>query len=173
MPLIRQYEESDFNSCRHRLWVQLTERHREIYDAPHIGGDDPGKHFETHLEAVGPERLWVAELDGEVVGLTGLIVGDQDTDIEPVSEIEPLVVDDRFRGQGVGSALIDFLKIHVRTHNLPEIVVKPVARNRLMLEFMAKQGFDTMGTVELILRDESSSTKWDFGAEVSGVAFKV
>ena len=173
MLLIRQYEEPDFNACRNRLWVQLTEHHREIYDAPHIGGDDPGKDFETHLAAVGPERLWVADVKGTVVGLVGLIVGDTTTEIEPVSEIEPLIVVTDHRGQGIGSALVRFLKDYVSANDLPELVVKPVARNAPMLEFMAKQGFDTMGTVELILRDESSSTKWKFGAEVSGVAFKV
>jgi GNAT superfamily N-acetyltransferase len=84
-----------------------------------------------------------------------------------------LVVDTDHRGQGIGTALVDFLKGYVSANDLPELVVKPVARNAPMLEFMSKQGFDTLGTVELILRDESSSTKWEFGAEVSGVAFKV
>jgi len=169
---IRQYEEADYNACRNRLWPQLTERHREIYNAPGIGGDDPGSDFDDHLRNVGPSRLWVAELDGEVVGLTGLIVGAAN-EIEPMSEIEPLVVDKAYRGSGVGSAMIDFLKVYVGTNDLPEIVVRPVARNKLMLEFMKKQGFDTLGIVELIMRDESGPSNWAYGAEVSGVSFKV
>jgi GNAT superfamily N-acetyltransferase len=170
---IRQYEPSDYDACRNRLWVQLTERHREIYNAPDIGGDDPGADFDKHLGMVGPERLWVAEVDGTVVGLTGLIVGDEESEIEAVSEIEPLVVDREHRGQGIGTALISYLKKYVPARDLPELVVKPAARNERMLKFMSKQGFDTIGIVELILRDESSPTNWAFGAEVSGLRFKV
>lgn len=173
MRSIRHYESSDHDVCRNRLWLQLTERHREIYDAPDIGGVDPGEHFDKHLARVGADRLWVAVVNGNVAGLTGLIIGDDETDIEPVSEIEPLVVDEKYRGQGIGSALIDHLKEYVVTHDLPELVVKPVARNKHMLAFMSKQGFDTMGTVELIIRDEASPTNWAYGAEVSGVRFKI
>ncbi len=172
MLTVRPYEDTDHDVCRNRLWVQLTERHRDIYNAPDIGGDDPGSDFDEHLAAVGPERIWVAELEGNVVGMTGLIVGTDD-EIEPVSEIEPLIVDKDHRGEGIGSALIDFLKVYVSTRGLPELVVTPVARNKLMLEFMKRQGFDTLGTVELIMRDESSQTEWTYGAEISGVSFKV
>lgn len=88
-------------------------------------------------------------------------------------EIESVIVDDEFRGRGVGSALIDHLKQIVVEHDLPELIVRPVARNARMLDFMAKQGFNALGLVELIIRDESSPTKWADGAEVSGVRFMV
>lgn len=173
MLTVRQYEDSDYDVCRNRLWLQLTETHRELYNAPEIGGDDPGLTFDEHLTRVGPERLWVAELDGTVVGLTGLIVGDISTAIEPESEIEPLVVDENARGQGIGSALVDFLKEYVPANGLPELVVGTTGRNKLMLEFLKKQGFDTIGTVNLILQENYSVQNWSYGAEISGVAFKV
>ena len=66
--------------------MELTQWHRDIYASPEIGGSDPGRQFDEHLERVGPENIWVAELDGAVVGLVGLIPDD----VQP--ELEPLVV---------------------------------------------------------------------------------
>jgi N-acetylglutamate synthase-like GNAT family acetyltransferase len=163
---IRHYEPADYEVSRHRLWVHLTQHHRDIYDDPHIGGDDPGADFDKHLASVGPERIWVAEIDGRVVGLTGLIV------TEESSEIEPIIVDPEYRRRGVASALIDHLKEVVRGEQLPELMVRPVARNALVLGFLSKHGFNTLGLVELIIRPEDSD-RWVEGAEVSGVRFKV
>ena len=164
---VRQYVPSDHGVCRDRLWVQLTQHHRDLYDAQYIGGDDPGADFDKHLALVGPERLWVAEIEGQLVGLTGLIV------TEESSEIEPVIVDAEYRRRGVATALIDHLKVHVSAQGLPELIVRPVGRNSHMLEFMSKQGFNTIGQVELIIREDSGGTKWVDDAEVSGVRFLV
>ena len=68
---VRGYASADYSACR-MLWVELTEHHRRIYEDPSIGGDDPGSAFDDYLAV--PERVasWVADLDGWVVGLTGL-----------------------------------------------------------------------------------------------------
>jgi GNAT superfamily N-acetyltransferase len=167
MTFIRQYEPSDYDVCRHRLWVQLAQRHRDIYNAPEIGGDDPGAGFDKHLALVGPDQLWVAELDTEVVGLIGLIL------TEDSSEIEPVIVDDRCRGHGVGSALVEHVKQVAIERDLPVLMVRPVGRSSRMLEFMSKHGFDTIGNVEPILRGTAGPTRWIDDAEVSGVRFNV
>ena len=41
MVSIRRYHPRDLEGCR-RLWVELTEWHRSIFETPSIGGDDPG-----------------------------------------------------------------------------------------------------------------------------------
>lgn len=166
MVFIRQYEPADYAVCRDRLWACLTQHHREIYDAPYIGGDDPGADFDRHLELVGPERLWVAQIDDRVVGLTGLIVTEQS------SEIEPIVVDPDHRRRGVASALLEHLERVVELERLPALSVRPVARNTMILDFLSKRGFNTLGHVELIIRPEDSP-RWREGAEVSGVRFRV
>lgn len=96
---IRAYVPADYSACR-MLWVELTEHHRRIYEDPSIGGDDPGGMFDDYLAI--PERVasWVADLDGRVVGLTGLL--DRGTS----GEVEPVVVTDRLRSRGVGRLLI-------------------------------------------------------------------
>lgn len=149
------------------MWVQLTQRHRDIYNAPEIGGDDPGSDFDEHLALVGPDRLWVAEIDGDVVGLTGLII------IDEASQIEPIIVDGTCRGQGVGSALVGPMKQVAAESDLPELTVRSVGRNTRMLEFLSKQGFNAIGYVELISRENTGRTKWVDDAKVSGVRFLV
>jgi hypothetical protein len=71
-----------------RLWAELTEYHRHIYGDPAIGGDDPGSGFDDYLEIPGRLGSWVAVIDGDVVGRTGLL------DHGTSREVEPVVVED-------------------------------------------------------------------------------
>ena len=96
MAKVRGYEPRDLEACR-GLWVELTQWHRDIFDAPEIGGDDPGRAFDEHLARVGAENIWVAEAEGRVVGLAGLI--------PDVFELEPVVVAEQHRGHGIGRLL--------------------------------------------------------------------
>lgn len=95
---IRGYDTSDLDACR-RLWVELTEWHRELFASPGIGGDDPGRQFDEHLSRVGVEHIWVAEGNGRPVGMVGVIPSTGE------SELEPIVVAREWRGRGVGDAL--------------------------------------------------------------------
>ncbi len=40
---VRAYQREDYEACR-ELWRELTERHRDIYGDPTIGGAIPGAH---------------------------------------------------------------------------------------------------------------------------------
>jgi len=60
---IRLYRESDLDPCR-ELWLELTLVHRNIYNDPTIGGDNPGVAFDKHVALAGPEMFWVAEPKG-------------------------------------------------------------------------------------------------------------
>src|SRR6266568_5659081 len=70
--IVRDYAEGDYRACR-ALWTELTEYHRSIYGDPSIGGDDPGAGFDGYLATSQRIGSWVAESDGRVVGLTGLL----------------------------------------------------------------------------------------------------
>src|SRR5437870_2429650 len=87
---IRSYEADDLAVCR-ALWVELTEWHRQIYESPQIGGADPGRRFDEHLRQVGRDHIWLATIEGDVVGMVGLI------EEESEFELEPLVVSERWR----------------------------------------------------------------------------
>ncbi len=141
-PTIREYRAEDFSSCR-QLWAELVEWHRRIYDDPGIGGPDPGRHFDAHLSDPHRRITWVGEIAGTVVGMASLLVGGEE------AEIEPVVVAEGFRGQGVGRALVVEATSHARSIGVKFLSVKPVARNVEALAFFAGCGFQTVGQVEL------------------------
>ncbi len=163
---IRPYASPDLDQCR-KLWAELTQRHRDIYNDPSIGGDDPGLHFDEHLGRVGAENLWVAEQDGKAVGLVGLIVEGQE------AELEPLVVTPKSRSTGIGRALIKHVIDEAHKRHVRYLNVRPVARNTDAISFFYDAGFDTLGHIELFmdLRAPSSDT-WEPGPELFGRAFK-
>lgn len=83
--VVRDYAPADHAACR-LLWAGLVEHHRRIYEDPSVGGDDPGDGFDGYLAMRERVASWVAESDGQVVGLTGLL------DHETSGEVEPVVV---------------------------------------------------------------------------------
>jgi GNAT superfamily N-acetyltransferase len=163
--MIRPYVPSDLVTCR-ALWVELTQRHREIYDDPSIGGDDPGLYFDEHLDRVGPERLWVAERAGEVIGLAGLIVDGQE------GEVEPLVVAPAHRGGGVGRALLEHMVEEAKKLGVRYLSVKPVARNLEAISFYYNFGFQTLGEIEMFMDlGTPAPGTWKPGPELFGNSF--
>lgn len=162
---IRNYLDADLMACR-RLWVELTEWHRTIYDTPSIGGDRPELQFDALLGDVGPQRIWLAELKGEVVGLTGLILeGDQ-------GELEPIVVSPRARGAGIGRLLAERVIQEARAGGVRQLSVRPVGRNASAIGFFHQLGFDIIGQIELFI-DLAGHDRWQSGEEVAGLPFRV
>jgi GNAT superfamily N-acetyltransferase len=146
----RKFKDSDIEGAR-SLWEQLTVAHRTIYDDSSIGGDDPGSFFDVHLQKVGVDNIWVAEMDGQVVGLMGLEVeGEEMT-------IEPLVVDFKQRGRGIGKGFVRVAVREARARNAAYLNVKPVARNLEALRVFRLNGMTNVGHVELFmdLKDKS------------------
>jgi N-acetylglutamate synthase-like GNAT family acetyltransferase len=137
---VRGYEPPDLEACR-GLWVELTQRHRDIFDAPEIGGEDPGRAFDEHLAKVGAENIWVAEVEGRVVGLAGLI--------PEAVELEPVVVAEQHRGQGVGRLLAEAVISAARERGARTIQVRPVGRNVEAIRFFHELGFDVLDQVQL------------------------
>jgi len=150
---IREYLVEDYDACRD-LWIELTQHHRDIYNAHMIGGDDPGADFDEYLEMDSRAISWVATLDGAVVGLTGLLIG------HPEAEIVPVVVTASQRGSGVGAMLVDHAIAEAKTRGLSSIKVRPVARNVSAMQFFHRVGFQTLGHVELFMNLVPSTTAW-------------
>lgn len=141
---IRQYGPADLGTCR-ALWAEMTQYHRDIYDDPSIGGDDPGLEFDRHLDKVGSQRVWVAKVGAEIVGLTSLIQDGEE------AEIEPVVVSSGHRGQGVGQSLVKFAVSEARKLGVLCLSVKPVARNEEAFSFFYRVGFKTLGHIQLFM----------------------
>jgi GNAT superfamily N-acetyltransferase len=163
---IRPYRPSDREACR-GLWTELAGRHREIYGDPSIGGDDPGLYFDEHLARVGPERLWVAERGGEVVGLVGLMVDGRE------AEVEPIVVASAHRSEGVGQALVERMVEEGKALGIRYLCVKPVARNREAIAFYYECGFRTLGEIEMFMDlGTPRPGTWKPGPELFGHSFQ-
>jgi GNAT superfamily N-acetyltransferase len=158
---VRNYREDDREQCR-SLWRELTEWHREIYQDPTIGGEHPEDYFDKHLAKVGSERLWVALTGSTVVGLVGLIVEENE------AEIEPLIVSKAYRGKGVGKQLIETVISEARKIEVRFLNIKPVARNMKTIN-LYKQGFKNLGCVELFM--DFSGYVWKQGPEIFGCKF--
>ena len=163
---IRRYQPPDLDSCR-GLWEELTQHHREIYDDPSIGGDDSGHYFDEHLARVGPERIWVAERDGEVLGFVGLILEEQG------AEVEPVIVASRHRGKGIGRALLSRAVEEARKLGVRYLTVKPVARNVEAISFFHRSGFRTLGHIDLFMDlGQPEPGAWKPGLELFGHSFE-
>jgi GNAT superfamily N-acetyltransferase len=161
-PVIRDYQFRDYDMCR-ALWKELTERHREIYNDPSIGGDDPGQGFEAYLANPKRRASWVVEIQGQIVALAGLVVnGDE-------GEIEPVIVSSRYRSRGIGTMLVRHVVEEARCMHVGYVSVRPVARNKEAISFFVRLGFDLLGQVELF-RDFSGAprSKWESGISVHG-----
>jgi GNAT superfamily N-acetyltransferase len=144
----------------------MTQRHREIYGDPSIGGDDPGLEFDGHLDRVGPERVWVAVLDEDVIGFTSLIQNGEE------AEVEPMVVSSEHRGGGVGHALVAHAIQEAKKLGVLCLGVKPVARNEDAISFFYDAGFKTLGHIHLFMwLGESTPDMWKPGPELFGKPF--
>lgn len=127
------------------LWRELTEWHRKIYQDPRIGGEHPEEYFDKHLAKVGPNKLWVAAQCSKVIGLVGLMVEGNEV------EIEPLIVSKAYRGKGMGKQLLEAVISEARKMGIRFLCIKPVARNVKTIKFLYKQGFKTLGEIELLM----------------------
>ncbi len=165
--IIRSYEPRDLATCR-QLWLALTEWHRHIYDSPGIGGDNPGLFFDEHLNQVGPKNIWVAELEGKVIGLAGLITEGQE------GELEPIVVMDEYRGQGIGRQLVQAVVVQAQKTGVSQLKVRPVGRNEKAIQFFHKLGFNVIGHIELFQECKpQEQQRWREGEKIAGQQFRV
>jgi N-acetylglutamate synthase-like GNAT family acetyltransferase len=163
---IRPYTSSDLESCR-ALWTDLTQHHRDIYEDPSIGGEAPGLYFDRHLARVGADHIWVAEWDGKVLGLVGLIVEDQE------AEVEPIVVAPGYRGRGIGRALLNAMVLEAEKLGVRFLNVRPAARNAEAIAFFNIAGFRLLGRVELCMELRTSPPgAWKSGFELFSCSFE-
>lgn len=163
--MVRPYRPTDLEACR-ALWVELTQHHRQIYQDPFIGGDDPGRHFDRHLAQVGEERIWVAECAGAVVGLVGLILRGSE------AEIEPVMVAAQWHGRGIGRMLLERVEEEARRLGVRFLTVAPVVRNVEAISLFHRYGFRLLGSVEVCkVLTSAEADRWKTGLELWGHLF--
>jgi len=163
---IRDFEASDHDVCR-GLWAELTLWHRRIYDDPTIGGSDPGAYFDSYLKKHGSNHIWVAETDGKVAGMAGLIPSNEGL------ELEPLIVSEDYRGRGIGRLLSEKVIQAARRQGAKMLNVRPVARNDPAIRFFHEQGFDTLGHIEMFIDlSPAARQRWKGKKRIAGKDFR-
>lgn len=143
--VIRPYRPADHAAGR-RLWAELVQQHRELYDDPGFGDRDPGAAFEEYLTRLELSGVWVAEYgDDGVVGLAGLVLAGRS------GRVEPVVVTARRRGRGIGRALLTHVADQARRRGMARLTVAPEARNVAALRCLHAAGYDVLSAIELTL----------------------
>lgn len=133
---------------------------------PSIGGDDPGGGLDDYLAT--PERVgsWVAEVQGSVVGLTGLF------DRGASGEVEPVVVTGATRDGGIGRRLIDHVIEEAVARGYEYLAIRPAARNISAIRHFHAAGFRTLGAhVDLTMDLAARRHEWLAGARLHGLDF--
>jgi GNAT superfamily N-acetyltransferase len=164
--IVRGYVEGDYGACR-SLWAELTDYHRGIYGDSSIGGDDPGAGFDCYLATSQRMGSWVAESHGRVVGLTGLL--DRGTS----AEVEPVVVAEAARDQGIGRMLISWVVEEARARGYEYLAIRPEARNVAAVRRFHAAGFRTLGGhIDLTMDLAARRQEWLPGASLHGLDFE-
>lgn len=96
------------------------------------------------LRIVG-DRVFVAELDGEVVGLAHLQVTPAIERDRPAGKLGALIVDEACRGQGVGRALVEAVEREARLRGCELVFLTTSERRDDAHAFYERVGFEQTG----------------------------
>jgi GNAT superfamily N-acetyltransferase len=111
--------------------------------------------YETEAAAVAPrlerlvivgDRVVVAVLDNEVVGLAQLHASPTIEHERPAAKISALVVDESHRGEGIGRALVEAMEAEARTRRCVLLFLTTAARREDAQAFYRRVGLEETGT---------------------------
>jgi N-acetylglutamate synthase-like GNAT family acetyltransferase len=97
------------------------------------------------IEASGADRLFVAELDGSVVGFAGLHVSPSLEDDRDAAKVSAIVVDEAFRRRGVGAALLAAVEAEARDRGCGLVFLTTAERRAEAHEFYRRLGWEETG----------------------------
>jgi GNAT superfamily N-acetyltransferase len=162
---IRPYRPLDHRACR-ELWAELTEERRALY-GDHSADPDPGAGFEEYLTRLGIVGIWVADhAEDGVVGLVGLVLNGPRSGI-----IEPMVVAQRMRGQGIGRELLDHVAQEAGRRDMTRLSVTPDSRSVEAIRSLHHAGYDVLSSITLTMDLEPRGKTWQDGLEIHGLRF--
>ncbi len=110
--------------------------------------------YETDAAAVAPrlerlvivgDRVVVAELDDEVVGLAHLHASPTIEHERPAAKIAALVVDELHRGEGIGRALVEAMEAEARVRRCVLLFLTTAARREDAHAFYSRVGLEETG----------------------------
>ena len=99
----------------------------------------------ARMEASPADRLFVAEVDGSVVGLAGVHVSPSLEHDQDAAKVSAIVVDEAFRRRGVGRALLDAVEAEARERGCALVFLTTAERRGDAHEFYRRLGWDETG----------------------------
>ena len=109
--------------------------------------------------AIVGDRVVVAEVEGHVVGLAQLHVSPTVSLDRPAAKIDSVVVDEAYRGRGVGSALIAEMEAEARLRGCPLLYLTSATRRQEAHEFYRRVGLEQTGLRFAKALDEQDTSR--------------
>ena len=127
-----------------KLNYKLFELEKENFDSTLILdwplSEEGKKYFE---ELINNEYVIVAIKGEDVIGyFAGSINEKGSYELIQYGEINNMLVDDKYRGLGIGKQLINKFKEYCKDKNITNLKVVTSAKNKNAIEFYRKQGFN-------------------------------
>ena len=139
---IRQATLSDLKSIQ-KLNYELFKLEKENFDSTLIVDwplSEEGKNYFEDL--IKNEYVIIAMEDESIIGyLAGTINEKGSYELIQYGEINNMLVDNNYRGYGIGKQLINRFKEYCKSKNITNLKVVASAKNLNALEFYKKQGF--------------------------------
>jgi glucosamine-phosphate N-acetyltransferase len=129
--MIRELREQDYYKGFMKLLEQLT-----TVDSDNITYDD----FVRHLEKIKSKVFVMENDDGKIIGTIALLIEEKFIHkLSSVCHIEDVVVDDEYRGKGLGKILIDYGINYAKDNGCYKIILNCADKN---IKFYEKCGFN-------------------------------
>ena len=97
------------------------------------------------LAGSNADETWVAERDAEIVGLVGLHLSESLEHDGPVGKISEIVVEERFRGKGIGATLMEAAEREARRRGCVLLFLTTAERRGEAHRFYRRLGFEETG----------------------------
>jgi GNAT superfamily N-acetyltransferase len=125
-----------------------------LKEAPYAFGSklevEAGASEEQWRERIASWTRFAAEVGGQVVGLVGAGPGE----FSGTAALTSLWVDPRFRGVGVGSALIDAVEAWALGQGLSQVLLWVTETNHVAEKLYERRGFTRTGAEQSVRPDE-------------------
>jgi GNAT superfamily N-acetyltransferase len=110
-------------------WRQLWRSYCDFYEAT-VNEEVTARTWKRILDPDSAVMCIVAEDEGEVVGFANCVVHENTWETQPICYLEDLYVAPGARGQGVGAALIEWLRNAMRAEGWARLYWMTAADNR-------------------------------------------
>ena len=147
--VIRPAIDNDFDSLT-QLAAELQDYEKAIYPLRKSGasyGTESAKRMLVEIKT-GESDVFVAEVNGQVVGYIAAHSEHNDCDQNDTYYVEDLAVTETFRSQGIGTQLLKYTEEFAKTKGFKKFGVGILIANDRVLKYYEKYGFEVYG-VEL------------------------